>query len=93
MKENCCLLALLILGSPLALGQNAPPPVDLAEPSSFATKGACLSECERVLADCEAQCEDTSARADVRHFDTPDLPVGKCIDACQVDLRLCNEDC
>jgi hypothetical protein len=91
MKAICCLL--LLLGSPLALGQGAPPPLDISNPESYGTKGACLAECERVFADCKVQCENTSARAHERHFETPDLPVGECIKGCQVNLRLCKEDC
>lgn len=91
MKAVCCLL--LLLGSPLAFAQGAPPSMDLANPVSFGTKGACFAECEQVLADCKAQCENAGARAHERHFETPDLPVGDCIDACRVNLGLCKEDC
>ena len=91
MRTICCLL--LLIGSPLALCQDTSPPLDLADPASFETKGACLAECEGVFADCKSECENTSARAHERHFETPDLPVSECIDACQADMELCKEDC
>lgn len=91
MKAICCLF--LVLGAPLALAQGAPPPLDLANPASFGTKGACLAECDRIFADCKTQCRNTSARAQERHFETPDLPVDECVDDCQENLALCKEDC
>ncbi len=91
MKKICCLL--LLLGSPLTQGQDAPAPLDLADPASFETKGVCLAECEAVFTDCKAECENTGARAHERHFETPDLPVDACIEACQADLALCKKDC
>ena len=91
MKALCALP--LLLCSPLALGQGAPPPLDIDNPASFGTKRACLAECERVFSDCQAQCRNTSARAHERHFETPDLPVPQCIEGCQLNLGLCKKDC
>jgi len=91
MRGICCLL--LLLGSPMALGQDTSPPPLLADPASFETKRACLAECEGVFADCRAECEDAVARARAPHYESPDLPVGECIDTCQRDLGLCKQDC
>jgi hypothetical protein len=91
MRSTYGLLGLLI--APLALGQDAPSAPDLADPASFGTRQACLIECERVFTDCKAQCQDTSARANERHFETPDLPVDQCIGQCEEDLGLCRQDC
>jgi hypothetical protein len=93
MKASCCLLPLLLLGSPVALAQGTAPPPDIADPASFGTKGSCLAGCTQVFADCKTQCENTRATARIRHFDTPDLPAGECIANCEEDLRLCKEDC
>jgi hypothetical protein len=76
-----------------ALGQEESAPVNLAEPATFGTKQACLANCDQVFSDCKAQCRDTSARADERHFDTPDVPVDQCIQYCEKDLGLCRQDC
>ena len=84
---------LLLLGSTLALAQGASPPPDIGSSPSFGTKGACLANCEQVFADCTVQCENTSARAHERHYETPDLPVGECIDECRKNLRFCRADC
>ncbi len=91
MRTLCCLLGLLL--SPWSLAQGDPSPLDLANPASFETRQTCLTECERVFTDCRAQCEDTSARAHERHFETPDLPVAECIRVCEEDLGLCRKDC
>ena len=91
MRRICCLL--LLLGSSMALGQDTSPQPQLADPASFDTKRACLSECEGVFRDCQADCEDTEARTREPHYESPDLPVDDCIDDCQRDLKLCNEDC
>lgn len=91
MRKICCLL--LLLGSSVALGQDTSLQPDLADPASFETKRACLSECEGVFADCKAECEDTEARARAPHYEAPDLPVGDCIDACRRELDPCRKDC
>lgn len=83
----------LLLGSTVALAQGASSSPDIGNPASFETKGACLMNCDHVFADCKAQCENTSARAHERHYETPDLPVAGCTDDCQETLRFCKEDC
>jgi hypothetical protein len=83
----------LLLCAPLVLAQIAPTPVDLSNPEAFGTRKACRTACQQVFDDCKAQCGDTNARAHERHYESPDLPVGGCIEGCSVNLRLCNEDC
>ncbi|MCG6863005.1 MAG: hypothetical protein LJE70_17275 [Chromatiaceae bacterium] len=91
MKANCCLL--LLLGSPLALSQGAAPPLDIADPASFGTKGACLTQCEQVFSDCKAQCENSRTTVRERQLEETDLPVGDCLSECEENLGLCKEDC
>lgn len=91
MRRICCLL--LLVGSTVALGQDASPRPDPADPGSFETKQVCLDECEGVFADCRADCEDTAARAHEPHYEAPDLPVSDCIGACKADLDFCKKDC
>jgi len=84
---------LLLLGSTLALAQGASPSSDIGSPGSFGVKGTCIASCEKVFSDCTVQCENADARARERHYETPDLPVGACINVCRKDLRFCKEDC
>jgi hypothetical protein len=83
----------LLLGAPPALAQIAPPPLDISNPESFGTREACRAACQQVFTDCKVQCGDTSASAREPHYESPDLPVGQCIDGCSVNLKLCNKDC
>ncbi len=91
MKPRYCLF--LLLGAPLVFAQGTPTPKDPLDPASIGTNSGCVANCEQVLADCKAQCENRSADAHERHFDTPDLPMTACIRDCQANLEICKEDC
>ena len=91
MQPIYALFGLLIATA--AFGQDGTAPVELANPATFGTKEACVANCDQVFSDCKAQCRNSSARADERHFDTPDVPVEQCIQDCEEDLRLCRKDC
>jgi hypothetical protein len=92
MKPVMFFLALLAVSTP-TISQSQPAGVDLADPSTLASPQACIAECEAVFADCRVQCGETTARADNEHFDLPDVPVGQCLHACQVDLAVCKDTC
>ena len=88
MKAICCVLGFLF--NPVALGQSE---TASGDPAWMEDRAVCLKQCEQVFTDCKSQCQDTSADAHERHFDTPDLPVGQCIRNCEEYLRLCKQDC
>lgn len=84
---------LLFLSVVTAFAQGAPPPLNLTNPASFGTKDACLSDCDKVFADCKVQCKNTGARLDEPHYEGPDLPVDPCIRDCAANFELCRGDC
>lgn len=91
MKAIYCLL--FALGAASAFGQGEPGSVDLANPSSFGGKAACLTDCDQVFSDCQLQCRNSGARLDEPHYEGPDLPVAPCLRDCKVNLDLCRGDC
>ena len=91
MKAIYVLLGVLI--TPLVHGQDALPSQALAESESPETGRSCVAACEQVFADCENLCRDTSARSHDHTYETPDLPVDACLEACAQDLGLCKRNC
>lgn len=91
MKAICCLF--LLLGAPLASAQDTLPPMDMDNPAYLGSKSACLAGCEVVYNDCRTECENRRARAHEPDDEGPDLPTSGCIDDCNAELTLCNEDC
>jgi len=84
----------LLLIAPLAVARQATFLAEnLSDPSMLGTQDACLADCRQVFLDCQAQCENRSADAHERHFDTPDLSRDDCLHDCRVNLELCKEDC
>ena len=53
----------------------------------------CAASCEATLSACKERCRATSARADVEHFDEPDVPVAACIADCETEASICRRDC
>jgi hypothetical protein len=71
-------------------GPSALQALDLGAAESGPT---CVFACEATLAACKEQCRNAKARADVEHFDEPDVSVSACIKDCQADAAICEEDC
>ena len=92
MRPVMLCLSALAVSSPL-LSQSLPPGVDLNDPSTLVSPQSCGEECQAVFADCRVECGETKARADERHFDIPDGPVGECLQGCGSNLAICKQAC
>jgi len=82
-----CLLPLF------AWGEDRPSELQALGLSGAQSGPGCASACEATLAACKQFCRDSTARADVRHFDEPDVSVSACISDCESDASICNKGC
>jgi len=92
MRHFVFILSALAMATPL----SAESPPQAAIPAGVSTPSSqkdCLADCEAVSIDCDVQCRETTARAKDEHFDIPDVPIGKCLHACQIDLTICKQSC
>jgi len=90
--KNLCLLCLCLL--PLSiLAEEDPSALQSLDLSSDLTGPDCVATCEANLAACKQRCRDARARADVEHFDEPDVSVSACISDCETDASICKDDC
>ena len=86
-------LAALFLFPLFAWGEDEPSALQTLDLSGTQSGPGCVSACEATLAACKQFCRDSTARADVRHFDEPDVSVSACISDCESDASICNKGC
>ena len=82
-----CLLPLSVLA------EEGPSALESLDPGGDLSGRACVAGCEATVSACKQQCRDVSARADVEHFDEPDVAVSTCIRDCETEASICREDC
>jgi len=86
-------LAALFLFPLFALGEDEPSALQTLDLSGTQSGPGSVSACGATLAACKQFCRDTSARADVRHFDEPDVSVSVCINDSETEASICKKDC
>jgi len=75
------------------LAEEGPSALESLDLTSDLSGPDCVASCEATLSACTQRCRDVSARADVEHFDEPDVPVPACIHDCETEASICKEDC